>query len=112
MTDDAPLTFGEALAAEYRALRPEFAPEGADTAALYAAAHRDSEPLAALCISGGGIRSATFNLGVIQGLARLGLLSRFDLLSVNTRRKIARTTRAKRTLAAKAGKKAGATSKA
>ncbi|MEN3331073.1 MAG: hypothetical protein V7641_438 [Blastocatellia bacterium] len=36
---------------------------------------------AALCISGGGIRSATFGLGVIQGLARCGLLDRFDYLS-------------------------------
>ncbi|HVR09377.1 MAG TPA: patatin-like phospholipase family protein [Thermoanaerobaculia bacterium] len=38
-------------------------------------------PLAALCFSGGGIRSATFNLGVLQGLAKLGLLGRFDYLS-------------------------------
>ena len=36
---------------------------------------------AALCISGGGIRSATFGLGVIQGLARMGLLERFQYLS-------------------------------
>ncbi len=36
---------------------------------------------AALCLSGGGIRSATFCLGVLQGLARLKLLSRFDYLS-------------------------------
>ncbi|HET6974720.1 MAG TPA: patatin-like phospholipase family protein [Pyrinomonadaceae bacterium] len=35
----------------------------------------------ALCLSGGGIRSATFNLGILQGLARHGLLSRFDYLS-------------------------------
>lgn len=35
----------------------------------------------ALCLSGGGIRSATFNLGVIQGLAKLGLLRQFDYLS-------------------------------
>jgi hypothetical protein len=35
----------------------------------------------ALCISGGGIRSATFALGVLQGLARTGLLERFDFLS-------------------------------
>jgi hypothetical protein len=35
----------------------------------------------ALCLSGGGIRSATFGLGVIQGLARHGLLERFDYLS-------------------------------
>ena len=37
--------------------------------------------LAALCLSGGGIRSATFNLGVIQGLARNGVLRHFDYLS-------------------------------
>lgn len=36
---------------------------------------------AALAFSGGGIRSATFNLGVLQGLAELDLLKRFDYLS-------------------------------
>lgn len=46
-----------------------------------AAAQPAPAPLAALCFSGGGIRSATFNLGVLQGLARLGLLRRFDYLS-------------------------------
>lgn len=40
-----------------------------------------SEPLAALCLSGGGIRSATFNLGVLQALARCKVLGRFDYLS-------------------------------
>ncbi len=35
----------------------------------------------ALCLSGGGIRSATFALGAVQALARAGLLSRFDFLS-------------------------------
>jgi hypothetical protein len=35
----------------------------------------------ALCLSGGGIRSATFNLGILQGLARHGLLDKFDFLS-------------------------------
>ncbi|MEO8158090.1 MAG: hypothetical protein ABI648_09865 [Betaproteobacteria bacterium] len=34
-----------------------------------------------LALSGGGIRSATFNLGVLQGLAERGLLSRLDYLS-------------------------------
>ncbi|HXO27110.1 MAG TPA: hypothetical protein VOA80_07200, partial [Thermoanaerobaculia bacterium] len=34
-----------------------------------------------LCLSGGGIRSATFNLGILQGLARLGVLCGFDFLS-------------------------------
>ena len=37
--------------------------------------------LAGLAFSGGGIRSATFNLGVLQGLARMGLLPMFDYLS-------------------------------
>ena len=35
----------------------------------------------ALRLSGGGIRSATFNLGILQGLARHGLLEKFDYLS-------------------------------
>lgn len=35
----------------------------------------------ALCLSGGGIRSATFNLGVLQALARSNALPRFDALS-------------------------------
>lgn len=35
----------------------------------------------ALCLSGGGIRSAIFNLGILQGLARHGLLKEFDYLS-------------------------------
>src|SRR4051812_9183175 len=34
--------------------------------------------LVALAISGGGIRSATFSLGVLQGLGRLNLLKRVD----------------------------------
>jgi hypothetical protein len=34
-----------------------------------------------LCFSGGGIRSATFNLGILQGLAELKLLHCFDYLS-------------------------------
>ncbi len=34
-----------------------------------------------LALSGGGIRSATFNLGVLQSLARLGILSHVDYLA-------------------------------
>jgi hypothetical protein len=41
----------------------------------------NAAPLSALCLSGGGIRSATFNLGVLQALAKLGLLGTFDYLS-------------------------------
>ncbi|GAB3782297.1 hypothetical protein GCM10028818_37860 [Spirosoma horti] len=37
--------------------------------------------LTGLAFSGGGIRSATFNLGVLQGLAKAGLLPQFDYLS-------------------------------
>jgi len=42
---------------------------------------KPGRPLAALCISGGGIRSATFALGALQELGRLGLLTQFDYLS-------------------------------
>lgn len=35
----------------------------------------------ALCLSGGGIRSATFALGAVQALAKAGLLTKFDYLS-------------------------------
>ncbi|NJD91072.1 MAG: hypothetical protein FIA91_06095 [Geobacter sp.] len=34
-----------------------------------------------LALSGGGIRSATIGLGLVQGVARLGLLPRIDLIS-------------------------------
>lgn len=40
-----------------------------------------ARPLTGLAFSGGGIRSATFNLGVIQALAELRLLRQFDYLS-------------------------------
>src|SRR2546423_10467325 len=51
--------------------------------ALYDKLHAkdDAEARAALCISGGGIRSATFALGFIQGLSRGGLLDKFHYLS-------------------------------
>jgi hypothetical protein len=40
-----------------------------------------NEPLAALCLSGGGIRSASFALGALQTLAGRGLLGKFHYLS-------------------------------
>src|SRR5712691_8420668 len=49
--------------------------------AILAAIHGLKEKRTALCISGGGIRSATFGLGVLQGLARCGLLGKFHYLS-------------------------------
>ncbi len=35
----------------------------------------------ALCLSGGGVRSASFSLGVLQALSRAGVLDKFDYLS-------------------------------
>jgi hypothetical protein len=49
--------------------------------AIWAAVHGLKQRRAALCISGGGIRSATFGLGILQGLARCGLLQKFHYLS-------------------------------
>src|SRR5215467_1857777 len=42
---------------------------------------RPEDSLIGLALSGGGIRSATFNLGVIQGLAKSKLLHKFDYIS-------------------------------
>jgi len=52
---------------------------GASAAESPPPAHTDAPW--ALCLSGGGIRSATFALGVLQGLGRLGELSKFHYLS-------------------------------
>jgi len=41
--------------------------------------HRNN--LIGLAFSGGGIRSATLNLGILQGMAKKGLLNKFDYLS-------------------------------
>src|SRR5437763_821886 len=47
--------------------------------ALYAKIHQREQT--ALCLSGGGIRSATFALGILQGLAHHNLLNDFHYLS-------------------------------
>ncbi|HYG11309.1 MAG TPA: patatin-like phospholipase family protein, partial [Pyrinomonadaceae bacterium] len=51
------------------------------TAELYKHIHDLPEKRTALCFSGGGIRSASFGLGIVQGLARYGMLEQFDYLS-------------------------------
>src|SRR5206468_2842277 len=78
----------EVLEAEFVALRgelpkdyPASAEPGVRLKAIWAAIHGLPEKRAALCFSGGGIRSATFALGVLQGLARCGLLGKFHYLS-------------------------------
>ncbi len=50
-------------------------------AARRAAAGATDGPPVGLALSGGGIRSATFSLGFLQGLAGAGLLPRLDFLS-------------------------------
>ena len=72
--------FVDVLREEFTALHPG-ADSGRTLADLYAAIHRLEPPQSALCLSGGGIRSASFALGVLQALARHGLLFRFDYLS-------------------------------
>src|SRR6266403_6279556 len=78
----------EVLEAEFVALRgklPQDYPNSAEPEvrlkAIWAAIHDLPEKRSALCFSGGGIRSATFGLGVLQGLARCGLLGKFHYLS-------------------------------
>lgn len=68
----------EVLAAEYRLIWGEELEPA--TEAEYFRRMADKEQ-AALCLSGGGIRSASFGLGVIQALSGRGLLGKFHYLS-------------------------------
>jgi hypothetical protein len=94
LTSDPAQNFADVLEEELRALHEQQPSRGPFVApsnpsdplpvrlrAIYAALHAAPEGRSALCLSGGGIRSASFSLGVVQVLARLGLLSRFDFLS-------------------------------
>jgi hypothetical protein len=84
--------FGVVLDTEMRSILPGLAVAAGDTPGneaeekalekrLAAAIDAHPEDLSALCLSGGGIRSATFSLGALQALARAGLLGRFHYLS-------------------------------
>lgn len=80
------ISLAQALEEEYQTQRgdlPYASPptEAERLRALTKAVHALELPRTALCLSGGGIRSATFGLGILQGLARCGLLSKFDYLS-------------------------------
>jgi len=68
--------FSEALAEELRALDVAPRADGMD-----AMERARQARLTGLALSGGGIRSATFNLGVLQALGELKLLRAFDYLS-------------------------------
>jgi Patatin-like phospholipase len=87
-SSDSSLPLHEVLEAEFVALHgdlpPDYPGSGESKArlkGLWRAIHGLKEKRAALCISGGGIRSATFGLGILQGLARCGLLEKFHYLS-------------------------------
>src|SRR5215813_2351080 len=69
------------LGEEFKALHGDEGLDDSSLTALYRSIHELKEPQAALCFSGGGIRSASFGLGVLQGLARRGLLLDFHYLS-------------------------------
>src|SRR4029077_17283690 len=92
------LPLSQVLHEEYRTLRPDLAcrldaaalPDGDDgevkkdketARKLYGVLHADPDGLAAICLSGGGIRSATFNLGILQSLASLGAIDKFHYIS-------------------------------
>lgn len=82
-----PLNLADAMLEEHRSIHgPDVEPPALDgdseasrLKAVQRLLHRKRQW--ALCLSGGGIRSATFGLGVIEGLAKLGLLDRFHYLS-------------------------------
>ena len=80
---DTSLTLEQVLTEEYERLHGPFAAPTGTTGlgGLYAAIHALPEKRTALCLSGGGIRSATFALGVMQGLAKFNVLPQFHYLS-------------------------------
>jgi Patatin-like phospholipase len=87
-SSESSLPLHEVLQDEFVTLHGELPPDYPSSSepetrlkGLWAAVHGLKEKRAALCISGGGIRSATFGLGVLQGLARCGLLDKFHYLS-------------------------------
>jgi hypothetical protein len=86
------VTWCRVLEEEYRALygtdpldanAPPDGPDGPGADARLLALHRriHERGPSALCLSGGGIRSATFALGVLQGLAYVGVVGSLDYLS-------------------------------
>ncbi|MFL6658332.1 MAG: peptidoglycan-binding protein [Massilia sp.] len=82
LDEEAGSVFAETWQFELDALRGASPPKQvrpADKERLTAKVHH--EKMAGLALSGGGIRSATFNLGVMQAMAEMHLLRDFDYLS-------------------------------
>lgn len=86
-SNTGPFPLSQVLADELEALRgkaiplPDNLPEPNRLKEVYRQIHELRDGQTALCISGGGIRSATFGLGVLQGLAQRGILAKFEYLS-------------------------------
>src|SRR5437867_366567 len=79
-----PFPLHEVLEKEFEKLHSAAPDATGETAAdpltdIYGRIHAQNHT--ALCLSGGGIRSASFGLGVLQGLAQHNLLAKFDYLS-------------------------------
>ena len=89
MSDQGPIQLYEVLEEEYASLHGKLPPEhyannktpDDRVRSIYARIHALESKRAALCISGGGIRSATFALGILRGLAGANLLDKFHYLS-------------------------------
>jgi hypothetical protein len=81
--NDVASDWATVLREELAQIRPRIVTiaKGATLDDLHAAIGTSDPPLSALCLSGGGIRSASFALGVLQTLARYGVLGQFDYLS-------------------------------
>jgi len=71
---DCPVTFADVLHKEIDQINLARRARGVPD-------EKTKDSLIGLAFSGGGIRSATFNLGILQGLARNQLLRKFDYLS-------------------------------
>ena len=78
-TRSTPYSFQEIVEEERKLLR-ELRQGGPPRAGQDGSSH-DQDEFLGLSFSGGGIRSATFNLGVLQALSELRLLKEFDYLS-------------------------------
>lgn len=76
-----PLSFAQIFCDELRQLRPDLVPPAETEKNIRDRIDQSDRPLSALCLSGGGIRSAAFALGILQGLARFRLAGKFDYLS-------------------------------
>src|SRR5215469_15484694 len=72
--DQAPTTFNQVLERELERINDSRVRRD-----VAVPAHCDN--LTGLAFSGGGIRSATFNLGILQAFAQKGVLRKFDYLS-------------------------------